>query len=174
MSLGRSLIRTYATEYPDRPDLVLLATNRRLLSDASAGLFITSFYGVLDPLSGTLSYCNGGHNPPYLIRDREEARIQPLPKTGMVLGVTEDGSWEQRELQLVQGDALLFYTDGLIDAQDPAGVSYGEERLKETIVAHFGHSAQEFQAGLLRELHDFMGDAPQADDITVIVIIREP
>jgi serine phosphatase RsbU (regulator of sigma subunit)/DNA-binding NarL/FixJ family response regulator len=173
MSLGRSLIRTYATEYPNRPDLVLLATNRRLLSDASAGLFITSFYGVLDPLSGTLTYCNAGHNPPYLIRDREEALIQMLPKTGMVLGVTEEGSWEQSEVQLAQGDTLLFYTDGFIDVQDPAGAPYGEKRLRETVVAHVGHSAQEFKAGLVRELHDFMGDAPQADDITLVVIVRE-
>ncbi len=174
MSLGRSLIRTYATEYPNRPDLVLLATNRRLLSDASAGLFITSFYGVLDPLSGTLKYCNAGHNPPYLIRGREDVRIQMLTKTGMVLGVSEDGSWEQGEVPLAQGDTLLFYTDGLIDVQDPGGTSYGEERLKETVVALVGNSAQEFQAGLLRVLHDFMGDAPQADDITMVVIVREP
>ncbi|HEY48335.1 MAG TPA: SpoIIE family protein phosphatase [Anaerolineae bacterium] len=174
MSLGRSLIRTYATEYPNRPDLVLLATNRRLLSDASAGLFITSFYGVLDPRSGTLTYCNAGHNPPYLIRGLEHVMIEPLSKTGMVLGVTEDGSWEQSEVRLAQGDTLLFYTDGLIDVQDPAGLSYGEKRLKENVVAHVGHSAQEIQAGLLKELHDFMGDAPQADDITMVVIVREP
>jgi serine phosphatase RsbU (regulator of sigma subunit)/DNA-binding NarL/FixJ family response regulator len=172
MSLGRSLIRTYATEYPNRPDLVLLAANRRLLSDASAGLFITSFYGVLDPMSGTLTYCNAGHNPPYLIRGQEDARIQMLPKTGMVLGVTEDGSWEQSEVRLAQGDTLLFYTDGFIDVKDPAGTPYGEKRLRETVLAHIGHSAQEFQAGLLRELHDFMGDAPQADDITLVVIVR--
>ena len=174
MSLGRSLIRTYAAEYPNRPDLVLMATNRRLLSDARAGLFITSFYGVLDPLSGTLTYCNAGHNPPYLIRGQEDARIQMLPKTGMVLGVNEDGSWEQSEVRLAQGDTLLFYTDGLIDVQDPAGLSYDETRLKENLVAHVGRSAHEIQAGLLRELHDFMGDAPQADDITLVIIVREP
>lgn len=173
MSLGRSLIRTYATEYPSRPDLALLATNRRLLSDASAGLFITSFYGVLDPMRGTLTYCNAGHNPPYLIRGREHAMLEPLSKTGMVLGVTEDGSWQQNEVQLALGDTLLFYTDGLIDVQDPAGSPYGEKRLKESIVAHVGHSAQEIQSRLLKELHDFMGDAPQADDITLVVIVRE-
>jgi serine phosphatase RsbU (regulator of sigma subunit)/DNA-binding NarL/FixJ family response regulator len=174
MSLGRSLIRTYATEYPNRSDLVLLATNRRLLSDASAGLFITSFYGVLDPMSGTLTYCNAGHNPPYLIRSQEHTILQPLSKTGMVLGVTEDGSWEQSEVRLARGDTLLFYTDGFVDAQDPEGVPYGEKRLRETIATHVGHSAQEFQAELLRELHDFIGDAPQADDITLVVIVREP
>jgi sigma-B regulation protein RsbU (phosphoserine phosphatase) len=174
MSLGRSLIRTYATEYPSRPDLVLLATNRRLLSDASAGLFITSFYGVIDPMSGTLTYCNAGHNPPFLIRSQEHTMIQPLSKTGMVLGVTEDGSWEQSEVRLAHGDTLLFYTDGFIDVQDPAGVPYGEKRLRESVLSHVGHSAQEFQAGLLRELHNFMGDAPQADDITLVIILREP
>ncbi|HEY44624.1 MAG TPA: SpoIIE family protein phosphatase [Anaerolineae bacterium] len=173
MSLGRSLIRTYATEYPARPDRVLLATNRRLLSDTSAGLFITTFYGVLDPTSGTLTYCNAGHNPPYLIRAQDDKRVQLLFKTGMVLGVTEEGSWEQSETQLVQGDTLLLYTDGLIDAQDSSETPFGERRLKETIVAHTGHSAQDIQTGLLRELHFFMGDAPQADDITLVVIIRE-
>jgi sigma-B regulation protein RsbU (phosphoserine phosphatase) len=99
--------------------------------------------------------------------------IEPLSKTGMVLGVTEDGSWEQSEVRLAQGEVLLFYTDGLIDVQDPAGLSYGEKRLKENVVAHVGQAAQEIQAGLLRELHDFMGDAPQADDITLVIIVRE-
>ena len=174
MSLGRSLIRTYATEYPDRPDLVLLATNRRLLSDASAGLFITSFYGVLDPLSGTMTYCNAGHNPPYLIQSQEQTMIQPLSKTGMVLGVTDEGRWERRELHLAQSDTLLLYTDGIIDAQDLTRASFGEKRLQETAMAHSGLSAENFQVALLRELHGFIGDAPQADDITLVVIVREP
>jgi serine phosphatase RsbU (regulator of sigma subunit) len=173
MSLGRSLIRTYAIEYPNRPDLVLLATNRRLLSDASAGLFITSFYGVLDPVSGKLTYCNAGHNPPFLIHDREETPIQLLPKTGMVLGVTEDGSWEQNDVRLAQGDTLLLYTDGFIDGQNSVGSSYGEERLKVSVLSNLGHSAQEFKVELLKELQDFMGDAPQADDITLLIIVRE-
>jgi sigma-B regulation protein RsbU (phosphoserine phosphatase) len=121
-----------------------------------------------------LKYCNAGHNPPYLIRGREDVRIQPLPKTGMVLGVSEDGIWEEKEVQLARGDMLLFYTDGLVDVQDPAGVSYGERRLRENAVSHVGRSAQEFQAELLGGLHDFMGDAPQADDITLAVIVREP
>jgi serine phosphatase RsbU (regulator of sigma subunit)/DNA-binding NarL/FixJ family response regulator len=173
MSLGRSLIRTYAAENPARPDLVLLATNRRLLSDARAGLFITTFYGVLDPISGTLIYCNAGHNPPYLLRAQDDTSIQLLSKTGMVLGVSEEGSWEQSEIQLVLGDTLLLYTDGLIDVQDSSETLFGERRLKETFVTHAKRSAQDVQAGLLRELHIFKGDAPQADDITLVVITRE-
>ena len=99
--------------------------------------------------------------------------IQPLSKTGMVLGVTEDGSWELREIHLTQSDTLLLYTDGIIDAQDITGAPFGEERLQETVMADSGLSAEDFQVVLLRDLHGFMGDAPQADDITLIVIVRE-
>jgi hypothetical protein len=85
MALSRTLIRTYAAEYESQPELVLAATNRRILMDARAQLFVTTFYGVLDPAAGTLTYCIAGHHPPYLLNAAKGGTIQKLPGTGMAV-----------------------------------------------------------------------------------------
>jgi len=170
MALSRTLIRTYATEYLTRPDLVFNAANRRILMDARAGLFVTVFYGILDPGSGTLHYCNAGHHPPYLLRADDREPIQELRRTGMALGVIEDATWEQATVRLAPGDMLVLYTDGITDAEDGTGSFFGRERLRETVRAHVGCSAQDMQDALIAEVHEFMGETPQFDDITLVIV----
>ncbi|NIV31191.1 MAG: SpoIIE family protein phosphatase, partial [Anaerolineae bacterium] len=67
------------------------------MADTRAGLFVTAFYGILDPASGNLLYCNAGHNPPLLLRAQDRESSQSLVKTGMALGAVEDASWERRQ-----------------------------------------------------------------------------
>ena len=71
MALSCTLIRTYAAKYHRRPDLLFKAANRRILTDTRAGLFVTVFYGILDPATGVIEYCNAGHHPPYLFSGTE-------------------------------------------------------------------------------------------------------
>ena len=130
-------------------------------------------FGILDPGSGTLTYCNAGHNPPYLLSAQNRAPVQALRRTGMPLGVFEDASWEQGSAQIASGDALLFYTDGIPEAQNRQAEFFGEKRLLETVQSSLGRSAQDMQDTLLTEVHRFMGDAPQFDDITLMVVVRE-
>ncbi len=168
MALSRTLLRTYAVEYHTRPDFVMTITNRRLLADTDVTMFVTAFYAVLDPLSSELTYCSAGHHPPYLVR--ADGELQPLGKTGMALGVLTGQEWEQRVVQVEPGDALALYTDGLVDAQDDQGTFFGPERLQATLRTNAGRSASAIQAALMEAICGFMGDAPQFDDITVMVV----
>ena len=170
MALSHTLFRTYATEYHTRPELVLSIANGRILSDARAGLFVTVFYGILDPATGTLTYCNAGHNPPYLLSAQNRDTVQTLPKTGMVLGVVEDATWKKETVRLAPGDVLVLYTDGVTDAENEQGAFFGLERLLQIAQANLGRSAQDTQDALLAGVHEFMGDAPQFDDITLVIV----
>lgn len=173
MALSRTLIRTYAAEYSTRPDLALSAVNHRILTDTHTDLFVTIFYGVLDPVSGTLTYCNAGHNPPYLLSTQKGVSVQELGRTGMPLGVFEEVTWQPHSAHVAPGDVLVAYTDGITEAQDRQEVFFGQERLLGTAKAHLGRSAQEIHEALMNEVHQFVGDAPQLDDITLMVLARD-
>jgi sigma-B regulation protein RsbU (phosphoserine phosphatase) len=179
MALCRTLIRTYAAEHPAQPHLVLSATNRRLLMDARAGLFVTAFYGVIDPDSGMLAYCNAGHNPPLLLGAQDGSSVRELRRTGMALGAVEDQAWQQSTVRIAPGDVLLLYTDGITEAQDPDGSFFGADRLlgclQASVYSGAGEAsyAQSIQDALLAEIHTFVGNAPQFDDITLVVMARD-
>ena len=185
MALSRTLIRTYALEYDTQPELAFGAAHRRILEDTNTNQFVTVFYGVLDPATGTLTYCNAGHNPPYLFCAASPRRggsaqngteIQELDNTGLPLGLRmfKDMTWERRQVQLTPGDVLVLYSDGITEAQDLREDFFEEERLIEVAQANLGHSAGDMQEAIITQVHEFMGDAPQSDDITLMVLIRNP
>jgi len=182
MAMSRTLIRTYAGEYHTRPDYVLRVSNRRILTDTQADMFVTAFYGVLDPLTGTLSYCNAGHNPPYLLRIDPSAGAvaQPLHRTGMALGVARDALWEQAVIHMEPGSLLVLYTDGITEAHNAQATLFGEERLLQAVQTAVatrvgqGFAAQDIQEALLAAVREFAGDTPQFDDITLMVVARDP
>jgi serine phosphatase RsbU (regulator of sigma subunit) len=175
MALSRTLIRTYAGEYASQPERTLRAANERILAETHTDMFVTVFYGVLDPQSGTLLYCNAGHNPPYLLKSEGPL---PLGRTGLPLGIFEDSTWEQGTVELAPGDALVLYTDGVTDAQTADGIPFGQDRLLEVIEAFRGPlatstaNAQEMGEAVLAAVHRFVGDSPQFDDLTLMVVAR--
>jgi serine phosphatase RsbU (regulator of sigma subunit) len=170
MALTRTLIRTYAAEYPARPERAVAAANERILAETHTDMFVTLFYGILDPGTGALTYCNAGHNPPYLLGGEKP---RSLVRTGMALGVVERVTWEQGRIHLTPGDVLLLYTDGVIDAQDTKETMFGQERLLAVALATFKGGAQRMQDDLLAEIRRFVGGAPQFDDLTMMVLARE-
>ncbi len=174
MALSWILLRTYATQHPMEPDRVLRAVNRRILKDTEARQFVTLFYAILEPDTGMLTYCNAGHSPPFLIRTAPGGKAERLVRTGMALGVLEDEIWERSVVQLAPGDILVLYTDGITESYDKDGQGFGEARLLESVLANRGRTAQEIQDGLLANLLAFTHDAPQSDDITLAVLVREP
>jgi len=173
MALTRTLIRTYAVEYDAEPEVVFFAANNRLLNDARANLFVTAFYGILDPGQGTLTYCNAGHNPPLLIRSYDNGKVESLSRTGIAVGIEEDATWTQASIKIDPGDILLLYTDGIPDAQNVDGMFFEEDKLIEIAQASLGRLAHEIQTTVLEDVQRFVGEAPQSDDITLMVLVRD-
>jgi serine phosphatase RsbU (regulator of sigma subunit) len=173
MALSRTLMRTYALEYDSQPDIVFFSANERILQDARANLFVTAFYGVLDKYTGAFTYCNAGHNPPFLFKATDSGTFHALTSTGMPLGIDEDASWTQATIQIAPGDVLLLYTDGIPDAQNKDGEFFKERQVIKVAQENLGCGAQTLLTALLDAVQDFVGDAPQFDDITLLVLRRD-
>jgi serine phosphatase RsbU (regulator of sigma subunit)/HAMP domain-containing protein len=174
MALSRTLIRTYALEHDAQPGTALAAANHRILADTHSGLFVTVFYGVLDTGTGELTYANAGHNPPYLLAAEDGGAIQELDRTGVPLGILDGGTWPEKAVRLAPDDVLVLYTDGITEAQNAEGGFFDEDRLKEVARANVRRTALEIQEAVMSEVDAFVEEAPQSDDITLMVVVRRP
>jgi serine phosphatase RsbU (regulator of sigma subunit) len=129
---------------------------------------VTCFYAVLDPEGASLTYANAGHDLPYLYRngDAEELRAR-----GMPLGLMPGMSYEEGEVTLAEGDCVLFYSDGLVEAHASDGEMFGFPRLRALVAEHGGERS--LRNLLLEELYSFVGDGwEQEDDVTLLTLRR--
>ena len=172
MALSRTLIRTFAPDFDTAPEQVLQAANQRVLSETSSDLFVTVFYAILDPASGLLTYCNAGHNPPFLY-SANGGGMKTLTRTAIPVGVLPETVWEQGSVAMQPGDLLVMYTDGVTEAEDEFAVFFGEERLKAVATANLGRSVDIIESKVVTAVLDFVGDAPQFDDITLMLLARD-
>ncbi len=140
--------------------------NRILCGITPVGKFISFFYGVLDSRQNKLVYCNAGHNPPALVRGTQAHR---LCAGGTVLGLFGEADYEQQEVQLRRGDALLLYTDGVSEAQSAADDEFGEERLVKVAMENPALDAGKLQNAIMREVATHCGGNFH-DDATLIVL----
>jgi serine phosphatase RsbU (regulator of sigma subunit)/predicted ester cyclase len=169
MASARSMLHAVAQASDYSPGEVLRMTNDPLVTDIPPNMFVTCFYAILDPQSGSLRYANAGHDLPYLRRrsgDAEELRAR-----GMPLGLMPGMSYEEQEVTLEVGDSTLFYSDGLVEAHDPKGEMFGFPRLRALVAEH----AEEGSLGdfLLETLYSFVGEGwEQEDDITLLTLRR--
>ena len=179
MALSRTLIRTYAFEHQTRPELVLRSTNQRILTDTRNDMFVTVFYGILDPRSGQLTYANAGHNPPYLFRARssdgsqELVKPQELRNTGMPLGIVEEASWEAKTIGLDHGDTLIMYTDGVTEAQNRQDEFFGDQRFLTVTQDNLSASVLSIQDAVLAAVDRFSDVGAQCDDETLVIVKRQ-
>jgi len=132
----------------------------------ASGRFVTFCYVSVDVAARKLTYANAGHNPPILLRASGAADL--LAPTGTVLGVFDDGNYEQGSFAIATGDRLVLYTDGITEGRNPAGDEFGEERLIETAARHRALTADEMLAGMLRDVEAFNAGVYE-DDATLIV-----
>jgi sigma-B regulation protein RsbU (phosphoserine phosphatase) len=173
MALCWALVHTYASQHPDRPDLVVQKVNHRLFSDTHTRQFVTLFYGVIDARKNEMSYCNAGHNPPYLFSTRATPSVQSLEHTGVPLGIFQGMSWQIGLACFQPGDLLVLYTDGVTEAENANHEFFGSEGLVGVIRENLGKSAQEVHETIIRGLHEFAGSWSQCDDITLMVLACE-
>jgi serine phosphatase RsbU (regulator of sigma subunit) len=170
MASARSMLRAVAqgTEYS--PGGVLGRVNDALATDIPSNMFVTCFYAILEPESGSLIYANAGHDLPYVWQSGE---AEELRARGMPLGLMPGMSYEQKEIVLDAGEGVFFYSDGLVEAHDPKGEMFGFPRLKALIAEH----AEEGSIGdfLMEELYSFVGKGwEQEDDITLLTLKCSP
>lgn len=170
MALSRTLIRTFAMQHPDQPARALALANTRILSDTQSEQFVTVLYGVLALESGTLTYCNAGHNPAYLFRAGGD--VERLVRTGIPLGMFEEMAWQQETVALGRGEPLVLYTDGVPEAQDGAGDLFEDARLLTAVQGLLPAQASTIRDGIVTAVQTFTDGAPQSDDITLLVIAR--
>ena len=168
MAAARSMLRALA-QSSDSPGEVLVRVNDVLCPDIPSGMFVTCFYGILDPESGRLSYANAGHNLP--CSRRHDGQADELRARGMPLGIMPRMDYEEKETTLETGVSTLFYSDGLVEAHDSRGEMFGFPRLRALVAEH----GEERALGdfLLEELYSFVGESwEQEDDITLLTLRR--
>jgi serine phosphatase RsbU (regulator of sigma subunit) len=168
MSQTHALIRAEA--HIDRsPSETLERVNRHLLQMNASGLFVTVLYGVLDARTRAFTYSRAGHELP-LVRHRDGTITAPPFAPGAALGVMSGSPLDNGALELEPGADMLLVTDGITEARDPAGESFGEERVIEWFATNTAPSAQGMCDELLETIERFKGQAPQHDDITVAAV----
>ena len=168
MAVCRTLIKATA-HAGGSPESCLERVNRVLASEEVSSMYVTVFYGVLDTRNGHVTYCNAGHNPPYVLRG--DGSVEPLAQIGgMVVGLFEDASYEAGHIVLGPGDALFMYTDGVTEATDPAGEEYATSRLATCLARCRGLGLDDVIRTVGAEVAAFVGEAPQGDDITMLAL----
>ncbi|HEU0235024.1 MAG TPA: PP2C family protein-serine/threonine phosphatase [Candidatus Limnocylindrales bacterium] len=174
MAFARPLIHA-AIDHARRPAVALERTNRILVEERRAALFITALCCYLDTRSGSLVVANAGHEPPLIIRHGTTA-LEEVPVGGPLLGAFPSIALDEARVTLDPGDTLVLYTDGVTDARAANGTRFGDDRFRDVLhdAASAGASARELVDAVVRSVRDFTADEPAADDVTIVVARRLP
>jgi sigma-B regulation protein RsbU (phosphoserine phosphatase) len=168
MAICRTLLKVSA-RFVDSPGAALARVNDLLAAENEEMMFVTLFYGVLDPASGHFVYANGGHNPPAL-RSAGEVTLLRQPG-GMALAVAEDVKFAEASLALRPGDVLFLYTDGITEARGAGDVLFGEQALLAALAGiPLNAPADAYATRVVNAVQTFAGCEPQADDITCVTL----
>jgi phosphoserine phosphatase RsbU/P len=168
MAVSRTLLKATALKGLP-PHECFQQVNRLLYLESVPSMFVTMFYGILNTKSGEIQYCNGGHNPPFLVRNN--GTIEPLEvKGGLILGAMEDFDFQSNNIKLNKGDSLFLYTDGVTEAMNSKNEEFEEKRLKSSLSTINSAALNDIVENVEKEVYQFAEGAPQADDITMLAI----
>jgi serine phosphatase RsbU (regulator of sigma subunit) len=140
--------------------------NQGLFRRAIEARFLTTFYAMLGP-DGRFTYCNAGHNAPFLI---STSGIRRLETGGVVLGLFEHASFEEETITLQPGDLIVAFSDGVTEALNPQGEEFSDERLLACARAHMKETPQAVMSAVLADVRSFSADATQSDDVTLLLV----
>ena len=183
VALTRSLLRAFSLApwaFQNHEDLTtddilagaLWFTNDYIVSEhGESNMFITLFYGVLDPETGAISYINAGHNPPLILSPGGES-VRELESSALPLGIVAGQVFETSQLTLASGEMLVSFSDGIPEAMNATGEPYGDERLLAALRQHAAEPAPALVEIITRLVDEYVGGAPQADDMTLLIISR--
>lgn len=160
---GLTLTRSTVSECVGR-------ANRLLHQSTDSEKFATLFYGVLDTERHSFCYSNAGHNDPFVLSRQSAPR--PLKTGGIMLGLLPQRTFAEETITLAPGEVLVIYSDGITEAVNVLDEQFGEERLLAVLQAHWNASASELVERLLAAVQQHAGTAPQADDMTVLLVRR--
>jgi len=141
-------------------------TNQALCARFVKPRFATAFFGSLAP-DGCLTYCNAGHNYPFLLTSNGTRRLET---GGCPLGLFPDAAYEQASVQLSAGDTLVLFSDGVSDAENDRGDDFGEERIHSMLLSNVGQPLHQMADALVDAVREFRGVTCQQDDITAVVL----
>lgn len=167
MTISHSLFRTVSAR-EDHPEQIMETLNSSISDNNPDIMFITMFLGVMDLSTGTIRYCNAGHNPPIVIRNGQAEILSTEPS--LLLGVEMNARYTANELTLLPGDTLFLYTDGLTEAENIRKELFGERRALETAAISGTLTASEQMERMQQAVHTFVDGAEQSDDLTMLVI----
>ncbi|HEY8458765.1 MAG TPA: PP2C family protein-serine/threonine phosphatase, partial [Blastocatellia bacterium] len=151
---------------------VVERVNRQVAGSMMDASFITLFYAEFDERTSTLRYANAGHNPPLLLRNEKSGvkTVKKLHVGGTVLGVFCDTEFEEEAIEMRSGDILVAFTDGVIEARNPRGEEFGEDRLIDVLTENAESPAAELEKRILLAVEDWTADAEQEDDLTLLIL----
>ena len=169
MATTCSMLRAVATQPSVSPGQVLAHVNDVLCTELPESMFVTCFYGILDPVTGSFRFANAGQDLPCL--RQEDTAVCELYATGMPLGLMPGMFYEEKEITLRPSERVLFYSDGIVEAHSPAREMFGIPRLRD-LLSGKDDGAPPIPS-VLRAVADFTGaDWEQEDDITVVALER--
>lgn len=168
MALSRSIVKVFAYNNSS-PSEVLFKSNNVIIEDSKNGMFVTLFYAMVDMEKKKLKYSNGGHNR-QILYSKKDNKCKYLYLKGRPMGVIDDSSYLEDEIDIGNGDILFLYTDGINESTNEKYQEFGDDKLLEIIKENHDRSVSEIKNKILEELSNFVGEAKQGDDITMLMM----
>jgi sigma-B regulation protein RsbU (phosphoserine phosphatase) len=168
MALGRSILKTLERQGQSPADN-LRNLNQIIYPDITEDMFITMLHSNFNNKTKILTYSNAGHNPLIVYRAKED-KVELHSVKGVAIGFMQGYNYKQGELKLEKGDIVLYYTDGITEAENPNKELFGFERLEKVIYNNRYNDVDTIKENILNEINIFRRDYPQVDDLTFVVI----